>query len=69
MSNNALAELSKLDNATEACRLAVKAGTHIQSQTAINGIASIMKIIEQEFQIHLLLEYFEKLDNSEPLDG
>ena len=69
ISNNALAELSKMDNATEACRLAVKAGTHVQSQTAINGIGTIMKIIEQEFQIHLLLEYFENLDNDETLDG
>jgi hypothetical protein len=54
-----------MDDSLESCSMATKAGAHTQAKVAIDGVKSIMAVDEHLYQIHVLIEYFEGLENGD----
>ena len=65
ISTQVYAMASMMDDSLEACSMATKAGAHTQAKAATEGIKSIMAINDHLYQIHVLIEYFEGLEDGE----
>lgn len=62
ISNKVLATASMMDSPTKACSMVVKSGACKQAQLAFNGIRAYVIIMNHLYQFHILLEYFEGLE-------
>ena len=65
LSNKVYANCCLMDDALEACSIAIKAGAHTQAKVAIQGISAYMAIMNHLYQFHILIEYFENLEEEE----
>jgi hypothetical protein len=65
LSNKVYANCCLMDDALEACSVAIKAGAHIQAKAAIQGISAYIAIMNHLYQFHILIEYFENLEEEE----
>lgn len=65
ISTRVYAAASAMDDSLAACELCTKSGAHTQAKAAIQGVNSIMAINDHISQIHVLIEYFEGLENSD----
>lgn len=65
ISNKVYANCCLMDDALEACSVAIKAGAHIQAKAAIQGISAYIAIMNHLYQFHILIEYFEGLEKEE----
>ena len=63
LANAAYSQVLTLDDTLDGCYQATKAGIHIQSRNAREGMTALIGIYDQLYQISLLIEYFEKLDD------
>ena len=68
ISNKVYATACLMDDALEACAMAIKAGAHIQTKAAIQGISAYIAIMNHLYQFHILIEYFEGLEEEEEED-
>ncbi len=62
IANKSLATASMMDDPLKACSVAIKAGVHTQAKTAIEGAKAYVAINENLYQFHILIEYFEGLE-------
>jgi len=65
ISNKVYANCLLMDDALEACAMAIKAGAHIQAKTAIQGVSAYIDIMNHLYQFHILIEYFEGLEEGD----
>ncbi|MFM6205868.1 hypothetical protein [Planktothrix sp.] len=65
ISNQVLARTSMMNDPLKACSIAVKSGACKQAQLAFNGIRSYVAIMNHLYQFHVLIEYFENLEEEE----
>lgn len=65
ISNKALAAIGMMNDPLKACSIALKSGTHIHTKAAIQGINAYIAIIKHLHQFHILLEYFESLEEDD----
>ena len=65
ISTQVYAQASAMDDSLAACELCTKSGAHTQAKAAIQGVNSIMAINDHISQIHILIEYFEGLEEEE----
>lgn len=65
LSNKVLATCLLMDDPLKASSMAIKAGAHIQTRTAVQGIRAYLAIIDHLYQFHVLIEYFEGLEEEE----
>ena len=63
ISTQVYAQASAMDDSLKACSMATKAGAHTQAKAATEGVKSIMAVDDHLYQIHVLIEYFEKLES------
>lgn len=62
ISNKVLATASLMDSPTKACFMVAKSGAHRLTTTAIQGISAYIAIMNHLYQFHVLIEYFEGLE-------
>ena len=64
---NDRAEMMELnmDDPLKACSVAVKSGAHIQAKAAMQGVSAYIAIMNHLHQFHILIEYFENLEEEE----
>lgn len=62
ISNKVLATASMMDSPTKACSMVVKSGAHRHTTAAIQGITAYIAIMNHLYQFHVLIEYFEGLE-------
>ncbi|MBE9144905.1 hypothetical protein [Planktothrix mougeotii] len=62
ISNQVLARTSTMNDPLKACSIALKSGAHIQSKASIQGITAYIDIMNHLYQVHILIEYFEGLE-------
>lgn len=65
ISNKVYATACLMDDSLAACEMAIKAGAHIQAKTAIQGISTYIAMMNHLYQFHILIEYFEGLEEGE----
>lgn len=65
ISTQVYAQASAMDDSLAACELCTKSGAHTQAKAAIQGVNSIMAINDHISQIHILIEYFEGLEEED----
>ena len=65
ISNKVYANCLLMDDALEACAMAIKAGAHIQTKAAIQGGLAYMAALNHLHQFNILIEYFEGLEKEE----
>ena len=63
IANRVYAQASMMNDPLKACGMLTKAGAHTQAKQALEGIKTIMAINEHLHQFHVLIEYFEGLDD------
>ncbi|WP_242049115.1 hypothetical protein [Planktothrix sp. FACHB-1365] len=51
-----------MNDALKACGMLTKAGAHTHGKQALDGIKTIMAVDEHLYQFHVLIEYFENLE-------
>ena len=54
-----------MDDPLKACSVAVKSGAHIQAKAAMQGVTAYINIMNHLHQFHILIEYFEGLEDGE----
>jgi hypothetical protein len=54
-----------MDDSLEACAMATKSGAHTQAKASIQGISAYIDIMNHLYQFHILIEYFENLEEEE----
>jgi hypothetical protein len=54
-----------MDDPLKACAVAIKSGAHIQAKAAMQGVLAYMAISDHLYQFHILIEYFEGLEEEE----
>ena len=65
ISNKVYATACLMDDPLKACAMAVKSGAHIQAKAAIQGVTAYIAICNHLYQFHILIEYFEGLEDGE----
>ena len=65
ISNKVYATACLMDDPLKACAMAIKAGAHIQAKAAIQGVTAYMAICNHLYQFHILIEYFENLEEED----
>ena len=65
LSNKVYANCVLMDDPLKACSVAVKSGAHIQAKAAMQGVTAYINIMNHLHQFHILIEYFEGLEDGE----
>jgi hypothetical protein len=65
ISNRVYANCLLMDDPLKACAVAIKSGAHIQAKAAMQGITAYVAISDHLYQFHVLIEYFEGLEEEE----
>jgi hypothetical protein len=65
ISNKVYANCLLMDDPIKACSMALKSGAHIQAKAAMQGVSTYIAISDHLYQFHILIEYFEKLEEEE----
>ena len=65
ISNKVYATACLMDDPLEACAMAIKAGAHTQAKASIQGISAYIAIMNHLYQTHILIEYFEGLEEGD----
>ena len=65
LSNKVYANCCLMDDPLKACSVAVKSGAHIQAKAAMQGVTAYINIMNHLHQFHILIEYFEGLEDGE----
>ncbi len=65
LSNKVYANCVLMDDSLKACSVAVKSGAHIQAKAAMQGVTAYINIMNHLHQFHILIEYFEGLEDGE----
>ena len=65
ISNKVYATACLMDDPLKACAIAIKSGAHIQAKAAIQGVTAYMAICNHLYQFHILIEYFENLEEED----
>ena len=65
ISNKVYANCVLMDDPLKACSVAIKSGAHIQAKAAIQGVTAYIAIMNHLYQFHVLIEYFEGLEEEE----
>jgi hypothetical protein len=65
LSNKVYANCCMMDDPLKACAVAIKSGAHIQAKAAMQGVTAYIAITDHLYQFHVLIEYFEKLEEEE----
>ena len=65
ISNKVYANCLLMDDPLKACSMAIKSGAHIQAKAAIQGVTAYIAIMNHLYQFHILIEYFEGLEEEE----
>jgi len=65
ISNKVLATCCLMDDPLKACAVAIKSGAHIQAKAAMQGVLAYIAISDHLYQFHVLIEYFEGLEEEE----
>ena len=65
ISNKVYATACLMDDPLKACSVAVKSGAHIQAKAAMQGVSAYIAIMNHLHQFHILIEYFENLEEEE----
>ncbi|WP_329604422.1 hypothetical protein [Planktothrix agardhii] len=65
LSNKVYANCLLMDDPFKACSMAIKAGAHIQAKVAMQGVTAYIAIMNHLYQFHVLIEYFENLEDGE----
>jgi transposase-like protein len=65
ISNKVYANCLLMDDSLKACAMATKSGAHTQAKASIQGISAYIDIMNHLYQFHILIEYFEGLEEEE----
>ena len=65
ISNKVYANCLLMDDSLKACSVAIKSGAHIQAKVAMQGVTAYIAIMNHLHQFHVLIEYFENLEEEE----
>ena len=65
ISNKVYANCLLMDDSLKACAIAIKSGAHIQAKAAMQGVLTYIAISDHLYQFHVLIEYFENLEEEE----
>ena len=65
LSNKVYANCVLMDDSLKACSMAIKSGAHIQAKAAIQGVTAYIAIMNHLHQFHILIEYFEGLEEGD----
>jgi hypothetical protein len=65
ISNKVYATACLMDDPLKACAMAIKSGAHIQAKVAMQGVTAYIAIMNHLYQFHILIEYFEGLEEEE----
>jgi hypothetical protein len=65
ISNRVYATACLMDDPIKACSMAFKSGAHIQAKAAMQGITAYVAISDHLYQFHILIEYFEGLEEED----
>jgi hypothetical protein len=65
LSNKVYATACMMDDPLKACSTAIKAGAHTQARAAMQGVTAYIAITDHLYQFHILIEYFEGLEEEE----
>ena len=65
ISNKVYATACLMDDPLKACAMAIKSGAHIQAKAAIQGVTAYIAVCNHLYQLHVLIEYFEGLEDGE----
>ena len=65
LSNKVYANCCIMDDPLKACSVAIKSGAHIQAKVAMQGVTAYIAIMNHLHQFHVLIEYFEGLEDGE----
>ena len=65
ISNKVYATACLMDDPLKACAMAVKSGAHIQAKVAMQGVSAYIAICNHLYQFHILIEYFENLEEED----
>jgi hypothetical protein len=65
LSNKVYANCLLMDDPIKACSMALKSGAHIQAKAAMQGVSAYIAISDHLYQFHVLIEYFEGLEEEE----
>jgi hypothetical protein len=65
ISNRVYANCLLMDDPIKACSMALKSGAHIQAKAAMQGVSTYIAISDHLYQFHILIEYFEGLEEEE----
>jgi hypothetical protein len=65
ISNKVYANCLLMDDSLKACAIAIKSGAHIQAKAAMQGVLTYIAISDHLYQFHILIEYFEKLEEED----
>jgi hypothetical protein len=62
LSNRVYATACLMDDSLKGCEMAIKSGAHIQAKAAMQGVLTYIAISDHLYQFHILIEYFEGLE-------
>ena len=65
ISNKVYANCLLMDDSLKACAVAIKSGAHIQAKAAMQGVLTYIAISDHLYQFHILIEYFEGLEEED----
>ena len=65
LSNKVYATCLLMNDPIKACSIAIKSGAHIQAKAAMQGVTAYIAITDHLYQFHVLIEYFEGLEEEE----
>ncbi|MEL0594268.1 MAG: winged helix-turn-helix domain-containing protein [Planktothrix rubescens PR222] len=65
ISNKVYANCCMMDDPLKACAMAIKSGAHTQAKAAMQGVSAYIAISDHLYQFHVLIEYFEGLEEEE----
>jgi transposase-like protein len=65
LSNRVYATACLMDDSLKGCEMAIKSGAHIQAKAAMQGVSTYIAITDHLYQFHVLIEYFENLEEEE----
>jgi hypothetical protein len=65
LSNKVLAIGCLMESPTAACAMVVKSGALKHAQVAFNGVRAYIAICNHLYQLHVLIEYFEGLEEED----
>ena len=65
ISNKVYATACLMDDPLKACAIAIKSGAHIQAKAAMQGVTAYIAIMNHLHQFHILIEYFEGLEEED----